>query len=68
VGIAGWPLSNLLMAIIAFIPFQIGLVSAMLGVYLPQARVLPTLDKLLYEFVYINRSFDAVQPDPLAAG
>lgn len=52
VSLAG-PISNLLMALIAAIPFQLGLVSAYSAFATP-GTVLPTLDYLLYEFVYIN--------------
>jgi Zn-dependent protease len=52
VSLAG-PSSNLLMALIAAIPFQLGLVTAVAAFTSP-GQVLPTLDKLLYEFVYIN--------------
>jgi len=52
VSLAG-PASNLLLAIIASIPFQLGLVSA-LGAAFSTGSILPSLDKLLYEFVYIN--------------
>src|SRR3989337_1725633 len=47
------PSAPLLMAAIAAIPFQLGLVSAV-AVFTSPGQVLPTLDKLLYEFVYIN--------------
>ncbi len=52
VSLAG-PSSNLLMALIAAIPFQIGLVTAVAAFTSP-GQILPTIDKLLYEFVYIN--------------
>jgi len=52
VSLAG-PASNLLMALIAAIPFQLGLVSAFAAFTNP-GEILPTLDKLLFEFVYIN--------------
>jgi len=52
VSLAG-PMSNLLMALIAAIPFQLGLVSGF-NAFTNQGTVLPTLDYFLYEFVYIN--------------
>ncbi len=52
VSLAG-PASNLLMALIAAIPFQLGLVSAFAAFTNP-GEILPSLDKLLYEFVFIN--------------
>ena len=52
VSLAG-PISNLIMALIASIPFQLGLVSGYVAMT-NQGTVLPTLDYLLYEFVYIN--------------
>jgi Zn-dependent protease len=52
VALAG-PASNLLMALIAAIPFQLGLVSAFDALANP-GTIVPSLDKLLWEFVYIN--------------
>ena len=52
VSLAG-PASNFLMAIIAAIPFQLGLVSAF-NALTNTSGILPSLDKLLWEFVYIN--------------
>jgi Zn-dependent protease len=52
VSLAG-PISNLLMALIAAIPFQLGLVSAY-SAFTNPGTVLPSLDYFLYEFVYIN--------------
>jgi len=52
VSLAG-PASNLLMAILAAIPFQLGLVS-MADAAPVQGQILPTLSMLLFEFVYIN--------------
>jgi Zn-dependent protease len=52
VSLAG-PISNLLMALIASIPFQLGLVSAF-NAFTNPGTVLPSLDYFLYEFVYIN--------------
>jgi membrane-associated protease RseP (regulator of RpoE activity) len=52
VSLAG-PTSNLLMAIIAAIPFQLGLVS-LSNAFPVQGQIMPTLSMLLFEFVYIN--------------
>ena len=52
VALAG-PLSNLLMAVIAAIPFQLGLISAY-EAYGPSSSILPSVPYLLLEFVYIN--------------
>ena len=52
VSLAG-PASNLLMALIAAIPFQLGLVSAF-GAFTNPGQILPSLDKLLFEFISIN--------------
>lgn len=52
VSLAG-PASNLLMALLAAIPFQLGLVSAF-AAFVNPGEILPTLDKLLFEFVTIN--------------
>lgn len=52
VSLAG-PMSNLLMALIAAIPFQLGLVSEY-DAFTNPGTVLPTLDYFLYEFIYIN--------------
>ncbi|HZD55600.1 MAG TPA: site-2 protease family protein [Anaerolineales bacterium] len=52
VSLAG-PLSNLLMAIVAAIPFRLGVVSLFAAITSP-GRILPTPDKLLYEFILIN--------------
>ena len=52
VSLAG-PASNLMMAILAAIPFQLGLVS-MADAAPVQGQILPTLSMLLFEFVYIN--------------
>lgn len=56
VALAG-PLSNLLMAILAAIPFQLGLVSiqtAMFDYSTSASHFLPTFPQLLFVFVYIN--------------
>jgi len=52
VALAG-PASNFLMALLASIPFQLGLVSPF-GAFASSGQILPSLDKLLWEFVYIN--------------
>jgi len=52
VSLAG-PASNLLLAVIASIPFQLGLVSAYEAQF-SSGSIVPSLDKLLYEFVFIN--------------
>ena len=52
VSLAG-PISNLVMALLAAIPFQLGLVSGF-SAFTNQGTVLPTLDYFLFEFVYIN--------------
>jgi Zn-dependent protease len=52
VALAG-PASNLIMALIAAIPFQLGLVTAF-DAFANTGAILPSLDKLLWEFVYIN--------------
>lgn len=56
VALAG-PLSNLLMAIVAAIPFQLGLVSiqtAQIDYATSASHFLPTIPQLLLVFVYIN--------------
>jgi len=52
VSLAG-PASNLLLAVIASIPFQLGMVSAYEAQF-SSGNIVPSLDKLLYEFVFIN--------------
>ena len=52
VSLAG-PMSNLIMAVIAAIPFQLGLISIS-DIYLPSNTFLPTIPFLLFEFVSIN--------------
>lgn len=52
VSLAG-PASNLLMAILAAIPFQLGFVSIFADSPTP-GTILPSPDKILFEFVYIN--------------
>ncbi len=56
VALAG-PLSNLVMAIVAAIPFQLGLVSlyeAQSDLFTASEHILPTAPQLLLVFVYIN--------------
>jgi len=56
VSLAG-PISNFLMAILAAIPFQLGLVSvtqAQLDVFTAKSHFLPTIPQLLWVFVYVN--------------
>jgi Zn-dependent protease len=56
VSLAG-PASNLLMAVIAAIPFQLGLVTAaqaQMDVLTGGSRFLPTIPQLLWVFIYIN--------------
>jgi Zn-dependent protease len=50
VSLAG-PASNLIMALLCAIPFQLGLVSPFFN---PSGQILPSLGYLLYEFVFIN--------------
>jgi len=52
VSLAG-PLSNLILAALAAIPFRVGLISAY-NAFLPNESILPTQEQFLYEFVYIN--------------
>lgn len=52
VSLAG-PASNLIMAVFGAIPFRLGLISASGAVFNP-GQILPSADKLLYEFVLIN--------------
>lgn len=47
------PLSNLLMAILAAIPFRLGLVSVY-EAFIPNEGILPTQEQFLLEFIYIN--------------
>jgi Zn-dependent protease len=56
VSLAG-PLSNLLMAIVAAIPFRLGIFSAYdaeIAIYTASQHILPTIPQLLYIFVEIN--------------
>lgn len=52
VSLAG-PMSNLIMAVLAAIPFQMGWVSVY-DIYGPSSSIFPSLSFLLFEFVYIN--------------
>jgi Zn-dependent protease len=52
VSLAG-PGSNLLMAAIAAIPFQLGLLSVA-AAFIPNKSFLPTAPQFLFEFIYIN--------------
>ena len=52
VSLAG-PLSNFIMAIVAAIPFRLGFVSLYAAITNP-GTILPTVDKVLYEFILIN--------------
>jgi Zn-dependent protease len=52
VSLAG-PMSNLIMAVLAAIPFQLGLVS-ITDVFSQGSSILPSIPFLLFEFVYIN--------------
>jgi Zn-dependent protease len=52
VSLAG-PLSNFIMAVVAAIPFRLGFVSLFSAITNP-GRILPTADKVLYEFIFIN--------------
>ena len=62
VALAG-PASNFLMALLASIPFQLGLVS----VYgIDPSTILPSLDRLLWEFVSINLLLMVFNLIPLA--
>jgi Zn-dependent protease len=52
VSLAG-PFSNFLLAILAAVPFRLGLVSPFTG-FAPADGILPSLDKILVTFVYLN--------------
>lgn len=52
VSLAG-PASNLMMAILAAVPFQLGLVSSS-AAFSAASTILPSQEKILSEFVYIN--------------
>ncbi len=56
VSLAG-PFSNFFMAILAAIPFRLGLISvadAQFDAYFRGAHLLPTIPQLLWEFIFIN--------------
>ena len=53
VGFLAGPLSNLGMAVLAAIPFRMGLASPA-AAFLPSETFFPSLEKILYEFVTIN--------------
>ncbi len=56
VSLAG-PMSNFLMAMVAAIPFRLGLLSvydAQLAIATQESHILPTIPQLLYVFIYIN--------------
>ncbi len=56
VSLAG-PASNFLMAVLAAIPFQLGIVSAadaQLSIITANNHILPTVSQVLYVFIYIN--------------
>jgi len=52
VSLAG-PLSNFLMAVLAAIPFRLGLISTFQA-FTSTGRILPSLDEFMYEFLFIN--------------
>ncbi|MCK5428850.1 MAG: site-2 protease family protein, partial [Anaerolineales bacterium] len=56
VSLAG-PMSNLLMAMVAAIPFRLGLLSvydAQFAIATQDSHILPTFPQLIYVFIYIN--------------
>ncbi len=52
VSLAG-PLSNFLMAVVAAIPFRLGLAS-LFAASVPSSSILPSFSMLMYEFIFIN--------------
>jgi Zn-dependent protease len=61
-------MSNLLMAILAAIPFQLGLISVFEANTNSGNSILPSVPFLLFEFLYINlllMLFNLIPPDPL---
>ena len=64
VSLAG-PFSNFLMAILAAIPFRLGLVSVANG-FAPSAGFLPSFDKVMVWFIYINLLLALFNLIPLA--
>jgi Zn-dependent protease len=64
VSLAG-PFTNLLLAILAAIPFRLGLVSVASG-FAPSAGLLPNFDKVMVWFIYINLLLALFNMIPLA--
>jgi Zn-dependent protease len=64
VSLAG-PLTNLVLAILAAIPFRLGLVSVASG-FSPNAGLLPNFDKVMVWFIYINLLLALFNMIPLA--
>ena len=64
VSLAG-PLTNFLLAVIAAIPFRLGLVSVAAG-FAPSAGLLPNFDKVMVWFIYINLLLALFNLIPLA--
>lgn len=64
VSLAG-PMSNFLLALIAAIPFRLGLVNVSMGL-LPSEGFIPNLDKILVWFIIINLSLMLFNLIPLA--
>ena len=52
VSVAG-PLSNLMLAVLAAIPFRVGFIS-LYNAFAINTSILPTPEQFLYEFIYIN--------------
>ena len=64
VSLAG-PFTNFLLAIIAAIPFRLGLVSVALG-FAPSTGLLPNFDKIMVWFIYLNLLLALFNLIPLA--
>lgn len=64
VSLAG-PLTNLLLAILAAIPFRLGIVTVAEG-FAPSTGLLPNLDKVMVQFIYINLLLALFNMIPLA--
>jgi Zn-dependent protease len=64
VSLAG-PLTNFLLAILAAIPFRLGLVSVAEGLA-PSVGLLPSIDKIMVWFIYINLLLTLFNLIPLA--
>jgi Zn-dependent protease len=64
VSLAG-PLTNFLLAILAAIPFRLGLVSVAQG-FAPSEGLLPNFDKIMVQFIYINLLLALFNLIPLA--